>query len=286
VKAAPGTRFYDATAFSLGNTSPNPTTQSFLYPIDNPPAMDFLLPSPAAGAGSAGGTGTGGSGAGGGTTGGGSTPTACAATAGFKSVSVTPRRKGLRFTFVRRQPDRPVTADVFRVSQRGRVLDQRRVAHFTNRTKAFTWNGRTKGHAVGAGYYFARLAVPTSGGRSERRRATLEKTGGRFVRRPAFALRERCGTLQSFKLVRPVFGGSNATPLSASYRLGRRARVSARITRGSKTVRRYKARTRSANHTYRIKVPARTLSRGEYRVRISVKRGRRTTRGAITGRKL
>ena len=43
-KAAPGTRFYDATAYSLGNTSPDPTTQSFLYPIDNPPAMDFLLP--------------------------------------------------------------------------------------------------------------------------------------------------------------------------------------------------------------------------------------------------
>jgi len=241
------------------------------------------VPSPTAGAGTSGGTGTGTSG---GTTSGGGTPAACAATAGFKSVSVTPRRKGLRFSFVRRQPDRAVTVDVFRVSQRGRVLDQRRVARFTNRTRAFSWNGRTKGHGVGAGYYFARLAVPTSGGRSERRRATLEKTGGRFVRRPAFALRERCGTLQSFKLVRPVFGGRTATPLSASYRLGRRAGVSARITRGSETVRRYKARTRSANRTYRIKVPARALRRGEYRVRITVVRGRRTTRGAITGRRL
>ena len=282
VKASPSTRFYDATAFSLGNTSPDPTTQSFLYPIDNPPAMDFLLPSPAGGAG---GTGAG-SGTAPGGSGGGTTPTACAATAGFKSVSVTPRGTGLRFAFVRRQPDRAVTVDVFRVSQRGRVLDQRRVAHFTNRTRAFSWNGRTDGHAVGAGYYFARLAVPTSGGRSERRRATLERKGGRFVRRPAFALRERCGTLQSFKLVRPVFGGRTATPLNASYRLGRRARVSAQITSGSETVRRYKVRRRSANRTYRIKVPARTLARGEYRVRITVVRGRRTTRGAITGRRL
>jgi hypothetical protein len=47
-KAAVGSRFYDATAFSLGNVSPSPTTQSFLYPIDNPPAMDFLLPGPEA----------------------------------------------------------------------------------------------------------------------------------------------------------------------------------------------------------------------------------------------
>ena len=59
-KAQPGTRFYDATAFSLGNVSPNPTTQSFLYPIDNPPAMDFLLPAPAASGGGGSGAGAGG----------------------------------------------------------------------------------------------------------------------------------------------------------------------------------------------------------------------------------
>jgi hypothetical protein len=45
-KAEVGSRFYDGTAFSLGNLSPVPTVQSFLYPIDNPPAMDFVLPGP------------------------------------------------------------------------------------------------------------------------------------------------------------------------------------------------------------------------------------------------
>jgi hypothetical protein len=50
-KARPGTRFYDATAFSVGNISPQPTVQSFLYPIDNPPAMDFRLPGAAKGGG-------------------------------------------------------------------------------------------------------------------------------------------------------------------------------------------------------------------------------------------
>jgi len=47
VPATVGSRFYDATAFSLGNTlSPTQNVQSFLYPLDNTPSMDFLLPTP------------------------------------------------------------------------------------------------------------------------------------------------------------------------------------------------------------------------------------------------
>lgn len=42
--AKDGSRFYDAAAYSLGNTvSPVQALQSFLYPVDNAPAMDFLL---------------------------------------------------------------------------------------------------------------------------------------------------------------------------------------------------------------------------------------------------
>ncbi|MEA2459671.1 MAG: hypothetical protein QOC95_2643, partial [Thermoleophilaceae bacterium] len=43
-RAAPGTRFYDGTAFSLASVTPDVGDQSFLYPADNTPAMDFLLP--------------------------------------------------------------------------------------------------------------------------------------------------------------------------------------------------------------------------------------------------
>jgi hypothetical protein len=44
VAATLGSRFYDATAFSMGNTlSPVQDLQSFLYPLDNTPAIDFLL---------------------------------------------------------------------------------------------------------------------------------------------------------------------------------------------------------------------------------------------------
>jgi hypothetical protein len=43
--ATVGSRFYDGTAFSLGNPlSPLQTVQTFLYPLDNTPAMDFVLP--------------------------------------------------------------------------------------------------------------------------------------------------------------------------------------------------------------------------------------------------
>ena len=44
VAATDSARFYDATAFSLGNTvSPSQDVQSFLYPLDNTRAFDFLL---------------------------------------------------------------------------------------------------------------------------------------------------------------------------------------------------------------------------------------------------
>jgi hypothetical protein len=46
-KAHVGTRFYDASAFSVGNpysATQEKDTQSFLYPLDNTAGMDFLLP--------------------------------------------------------------------------------------------------------------------------------------------------------------------------------------------------------------------------------------------------
>jgi hypothetical protein len=58
--AGAGARFYDGTAFSFANNvGPSQATQSFLYTLDNTPAMDFLLPS----GGKPGGAGGGGGGA-------------------------------------------------------------------------------------------------------------------------------------------------------------------------------------------------------------------------------
>jgi hypothetical protein len=51
VPAIVGSRFYDGTAFSLGNASATPAVHTFLYPLDNTPSMDFLLPAPGTGGG-------------------------------------------------------------------------------------------------------------------------------------------------------------------------------------------------------------------------------------------
>jgi hypothetical protein len=51
VPATVGSRFYDGTAFSLGNASPDPAVHTFLYPLDNTPSMDFLLPAVGGGGG-------------------------------------------------------------------------------------------------------------------------------------------------------------------------------------------------------------------------------------------
>jgi hypothetical protein len=57
VAAQAGSRFYDGTAFSLGNPlSPLQDVQSFLYPLDNTPAMDFVLPADGGGGGGGGGS--------------------------------------------------------------------------------------------------------------------------------------------------------------------------------------------------------------------------------------
>lgn len=43
VPATIGSRLYDAAAFSVGNASADPSTQSFMYPLDNTPAFDLRI---------------------------------------------------------------------------------------------------------------------------------------------------------------------------------------------------------------------------------------------------
>lgn len=43
VKASFGTRFYDATAYTLASVTPAGQVESYLYPLDNAPSMDFTL---------------------------------------------------------------------------------------------------------------------------------------------------------------------------------------------------------------------------------------------------
>lgn len=188
----------------------------------------------------------------------------CAATTqSFRTVAVSPRGRRLRFAFTR-LVNRPVTVDVFQVSAGRRVLGQRRIARFTGRTGAFTWNA-TRGSD---GLYFARFAIRDERGRPDTRRVSLIRRNGRFALRPEFYRRTSCATLTSFKLERPAFGGSRNRALGIAFRLAREGRVSVEVARGSVVVKRFGPQTRRSGVTHRLRLAPEGLRRGTYRIRL------------------
>ena len=215
-------------------------------------------------------------------------PATCSARTGIVSAGArgTGRRGGVRFDF-RRRAQQPVTVDVFRQSRGRRIVGERLVRRFSNRTKGFTWNGRDrKGRRVGNGFYFARFQMKTSRA-IDTVRVTLGRSAGRFGPRRSFYRRDSCGTVGKFKLSRPVFGGTRTRPLGIAFRLNQAARVQVTVTnRRERTVRRYSARNLAAGRTQRLSLPARGLARGDYRVKLSITRGGRTTTQTLTAHRL
>ncbi len=209
---------------------------------------------------------------------------ACASTAGFRSATAKGRGRRVSVTFSRKVSGR-VTVDVFRHSAGRRVLGNRRVARFTRRTRSFTWSGR--GRRVGDGVYSVRLTLPLDAKRKDVRRIVLERVHGRFRARPSAYRRESCGTLSSFKLDLPVFGGSSRRSLGVAYRLGTAARVHLTLLRGTRVVRTYLTRWRLAGRTYRQSILSRKLRRGTYRVRVVVTRpGGAATTATLSAKRL
>jgi len=170
-------------------------------------------------------------------------PTACPSNAGFAKAKATPKGRRVRMAFTRRL-GRRATVDVFQVSHGRRVLKERLVARFGKRKRGFTWNGRAnrKGRRVTDGVFFVRSRT-RFGKLVDTRRTVLRRSKGRFARRPPFHRRSTCGTLESFKLQRAVFGGTQRVPLRIAYRLKRRASVKVRVLRGKKVVKSFEART-------------------------------------------
>ncbi|MEA2310666.1 MAG: hypothetical protein QOE28_634, partial [Solirubrobacteraceae bacterium] len=211
---------------------------------------------------------------------------ACAARSGFVSASVRPRGHGLRFAFVRRVRGL-ATVDVFQSSAGRSLTGNRLVVRFTGRRRSFTWNGRAARHrTVRDGVLFARLRVRVAPGVTDVRRFTLRRRGGRYALARSFYRRTSCGLLTEFKLGAPVFGGRGARAARLAYRLSSPARVSVQVLRGTRVVRGFAARSRSAHHTYRLRVPAGRLARGAYRVRIVAHRGTRTVRATLFAQRL
>ena len=213
---------------------------------------------------------------------GGTNPTACTASVALKSATAAGAGRGLKLGFTR-TVSRPVQVDVFRVSQGRRVLAERLVARFKNKTKAFTWNGRGS-KPVGDGYYFVRYTLHEANGLSAVLRVVLERSHGRWTRRPDFYGRTTCNTVRSYKLLRPVFGGSNVRKLGISVLLTRAASVAVTVRRGSKVVKRYAAKNVAASKTYRLTFTAKP--RGDYKVTIDVRRTGEHVTQSLTSRRL
>ncbi len=209
-------------------------------------------------------------------------PPTCSALRGFDRVRVTNASRGrLRFQ-VSRKVNAPFTIDVFRESRGRRVVTEKRVGHFTRRTRGFTWRGARR---LGNGFYFVRF-VMRSGGASDTRRVPLLKRGTRFRVRPAFHAARRCKLIRLARLTRPVFGGTNRKPLRVSTRLNQPGSIAITVRRGRKVIARKRfaaAGTRVRRYTVS---PRRSLRRGDYRVTVVARSGSTAERATLTGRRL
>jgi hypothetical protein len=215
---------------------------------------------------------------------------ACPAGAGIRSVSVKPLGSGLAIGFTRGS-DRPAQIDVLSFSQGRRVTGGGLVARFAGQVGPFAWDGHANRarRSVRDGYYVTRLRIPSGGGQFDTRQFALRRIHGRFHSLPAFERVDSCGgLLRSFRLNRPVFGGSSRRQLTGSFRLGQSGRVGITVMRGRNVVARFPARKRRGGKTFRFSLPQRLASAGGglYRVQINVTAGRKRARSTLSATKL
>jgi len=195
-------------------------------------------------------------------------------------------RRGVRFSVAPRRGTFRV--DVFE-SARGRsvVRTQRLVARFRGRRAAFTWNGRGQGgRRIRDGYLIARVVSTRPAGGSDVKRFALRRVNGRYSVRSAYDRTSQCGLLRVFRASRPAFGGRTERPLDIAYRVDQRASVSIAMVRGKRVIRRFTPRTRDANRTYKQRLTALRVPRGDIRVVVTAKAGKRAVTTSITARRL
>jgi hypothetical protein len=216
-------------------------------------------------------------------------PIVCRASGALRSASVRPRARGggARLAFTRRVPG-AVQVDVFQQSIGRRVIRGRLVARFVDAATAIAWNGRANrpGRRIVDGFYFVRFRLREADGSTDYARVALRRSHGRFTVRPSFYGRNSCGLLRSFKLRSPAFGGTTRRAQGIAFQLNRAARVRVDVLRGSRVVRRFRARQRAAGPIFRLRLPVRGLRRGDYRFRLIAVGGGRRVRSTLTARRL
>ena len=280
VAATPGDRLYDGTAFSLGDPSPaGRGDQSFLYPLDNAPSMDFLVPGGTAPVAGAGGGAVGLNASGG--------LNACGAPAGLRDVSVRPRGRGARIAFKRTARALGTRADVYQESVGRRIGAERRVASFVNRRRSFTWNGRAnrKGVRVRDGFVLVQLRTRTPNGTGVRSFGLMRR-GGRYETRPVYTKRSACVLLRTFRIGRPVFGGTTGRRLGVAVRIRDAGRVRVTLRRNGKVVRKLANRKLKAGGRIALRVRPRGLPVAAYRVRVDVRSAGKRRAAVLAARRL
>jgi len=172
---------------------------------------------------------------------------------------------------------------LYRQSSGSKVTRDVAVARFRNRTGSFSWAGK---RGLASGFYFARFQMQRATNVEVRDRS-LQRSGGKFIRRSDFQRRDTCGVLRSYRLSRSVFGGTTNRPLNVAFRLGAPATVSIKVLRRGRTVVNFAAGERIAYANYKVSLPAsRGLPRGDYIVEITVSRGSSATRTRLLARRL
>ncbi len=189
----------------------------------------------------------------------------CTPRGGLRAAGVSRARGGGVRIGLRRARRARVRVDLLRVTRRG----LRRVRTF-RRTKSFRVRN------LRAGTYVARYRIKSANGRTDERRRGFRVRAGR-VRRTTTFFRTGCGFVQRLSLASPV---TRARRPRLTFRLDRTARVSLRILRGKRTVKRVKLKTRRGERTYSVRLPK--LRRGSYRVRLgAVSPGRKRARSTL-----
>jgi hypothetical protein len=186
---------------------------------------------------------------------------ACASASAFKSVRARAAGSGLKFS-PKLWTQGPFSVEVFQQSSGRTVLSDKLVAKFPRKTKAFTWNGRSKRGRLKDGYYYARFTGNLDEGTRDVRLVALRRSHGRFTAAPAFAQKTGCGVFTDYRLSSAVFGGAKNATLSVSYKLAHDVSgVQVSVYRGQKLVKRFAAPGDSAQ-TVTLTVPADAVPRG------------------------
>ena len=153
-------------------------------------------------------------------------------------ASAKPRGRGLAFAFTRRTRN-PVKVDVFRTTRGRRVTGERRVARVRPQG-ALVPLERPRPAACATATTSCASRCGRRTGRPTSAASRCAARGGRFRSLPRYFRGKQCALVQTFKLERPVFGGTKRRTLGIAFRLGRAARVTVTVTRKGKIVKRFK----------------------------------------------